>query len=167
MREGRRRIFVVCAAAALVVAAGVASRRQAAIWRDSGTLFAAMTRHPHFQDDARQAGHVYLLWARDVALAGDAARATELSGRARAIYLDAIKAALARGEPDEALSLLTHVERFFGLTPELRREKGAWLLHAGRVAAALPELRAAAAALPHDARAQRLLAEAERTGERP
>lgn len=166
MRDSRRRAIVVGSAGVLLLAGwGAAARRQAAIWRDSETLFAAMTRHPRFRDDARQAGHVYVLWGREEAGQKHPERAAELFGRARAIYLDAIKAALARGDPDEALSLLSHIEHFFGLTPELRREKGAWLLHAGRVTAALPELRAAAAALPHDARAQSLLVEAERKEE--
>lgn len=144
-----------------LVVVGFAARRQAEIWRDSGTLFAAMERHPHFKDNARQAGHVYVLWARDEAARGHPRRAAELFGRARATYLDAIKAALARPDYDEALSLLTHIEHHLGLTPDLRREKGAWLLHAGRPAEAVPELRAAVAAMPADARAQALLAEAE------
>lgn len=167
-RDSRRRVMLVGSAGmALAIVCGVAARRQAAIWRDSGMLFAAMTRHPHFRDDPRQAGHVYVLWGREEATAKRPERAAELFGRARTIYLDAIKAALARGDTDEALSLLTHIEHFFGLTPELRREKGAWLLHAGRVAAALPELQAAAAALPNDSRTQSLLAEAERKKGKP
>lgn len=161
VRDAKTWRFVGVATAAVVIAVcAVAARRQAATWRDSRTLFAAMERHPKFHDNPRQAGHVYVLWGSYEATEQQPETATQLFTRAQQIYLDAIKAALAGANFSEALSILSHIEHHFGLTPELRREKGAWLLHSERPQEAIRELRAAADAMPDDLRTKTLLAEA-------
>lgn len=153
-------------AAALAVVLGVIVgsvflfRHQLGIWRDTETLFTHMERHPGFAANPRQQGHVYVIWGRYEATRGNPARAAELFNRAQALYLEHIRLALQRRDYAEALSFLSHQERHFGLTPVLRREKGAWLLALGRVPEARFELQQAQAALPTDARVRQLLQEA-------
>lgn len=159
-RRVRRRAVM---AGVVVLTAGwsVAAARQAAIWWDSRTLFAHMERHPHFADNPRQQGHVYVLWGRFEATEGQRERAAELFNTAQSVYLAAIKAAVARNDYSEALALSTHLEHFFTLTPVMRRERGAWLLRLGRTAEARRELDAAAPDLPGDARLAELRAATE------
>ncbi len=153
-------------AAALVAVLGIAIgsvhffRQQLGIWRDSETLFTHMERHPGFSANPRQQGHVYVIWGRFEATRGNPARAAELFNRAQALYLANIRSALQKGDYAEALAFLSHQEHHFGLTPVLRREKGAWLLALGRVREARFELQQAQAALPTDARVGQLLQEA-------
>ncbi len=135
-------------------------RQQLLIWRDSETLFTHMERHPGFAANPRQQGHVYVVWGRFEATRGELARAAELFNRAQAVYLRSMQAALQTQDYAEALSFLSHQERHFGLTPILRREKGAWLLALGRKQEARGELLQAQAELPQDARLRQLLEEA-------
>ncbi len=156
-----RRLVVIGGAVAIGMAWAVAAWRQASTWRDSPALFAQMARHPNFAESPRQQGHIYVLWGNYEATAGRRERAVELFNAALASYQAAIKAAVARADYTEALSLSTHVGHFFTLTPVMRRERGAWLLRLGRKTEAQGELRAVAPDLPGDARLAELLAEAE------
>lgn len=144
----------------LVLASAFAARRQAMIWQDNTVLFTHMEGHPHFADNPRQQGHVYYLWGSAEVVGAHPARAAVLLARAQQVYLAAIRAAVGRADYAEALSLSTHLERNFALTPVMHRERGAWLLRLGRRPEALAELQVARAALPGDARTQALLAEA-------
>lgn len=145
----------------VVVGAAIAARRQAAIWQDSPSLFAHMESHPGFTTSPRQQGHIYILWGRHEASAGRMERAAELFNRAQEAYASAIRVAVGRADYEEALSLLTHLERRFALTPIMQREKGAWLLRLGRAGEAMPALEQARARLPEDPRIAALLREAE------
>ncbi len=138
----------------------VAARAQSKIWRDSEALFASMATHPNFHDNPRQEGHIYVMWAACEAENGRPEQAVQLLNQAQAVYVAAMHRAIGAGAYGEALSLLTHVERHLGLTPVLRREKGAWLLREKRPVEAMRELQAAAAALPDDERLRVLMAEA-------
>jgi hypothetical protein len=151
------------AVAAIVVTVGsaVAARNQTLIWRDTGTLFTHMSRHPDFDSNPRQQGHIYILWANHEAANGRPESATQLLERAQRVYVAAMQRAVAAGDYAEALALLSHVERHIGLTPTLRREKGAWLLREHRITEAKQELQAAAGLLSDDERVRALLAEAE------
>jgi regulator of sirC expression with transglutaminase-like and TPR domain len=82
--------------------------------------------------------------------------------RANEIYLNAIKAAVARLDYDEALALSTHIGHFFTFTPVMHRERGVWLLRLGRKSEARAELQLAQAALPDDARVKFFIAEAQK-----
>ncbi len=139
----------------------VAARRVAMHWQNSETLFTQMAVDSRFADNPRQQGLVYVLWSQYLRESNSPARAAEMLNRAQAVYVGAIKAALARGDYPEALSLLSHEEHFIGLTPILRREKGSWLLKVGRPQEALAELQRASAVMPNDARTRELLHEAE------
>ena len=155
-----RLIFFGCAAAIIVIACAFSARRQAMIWQDSTALFTHMKRHPHFADNPRQQGHIYILWANYEASAGRPARAVELFNSAQQVYFLAIRAAVARFDYAEAWSLSTHLQQYFTLTPIMQRERGAWLLRLSRVPEAFVELHAAASAMPGDPRLRSLLAEA-------
>lgn len=156
----RQRMAIGLLAAVVTGGLAVAARAQCEIWRDSGALFTSMAKHPDFHDNPRQEGHIYVMWAGYEAENGRAERAAELLNQAQAVYVAAMHRAIGTGAYGEALSLLTHLERHLGLTPALRREKGAWLLREKRNEEALRELQAAAAALPDDERLRALLAEA-------
>jgi len=162
LRLRSSRVQALAAAAALVLTAIsiIGFRQQLAIWRNSEALFTHMERHPGFAANPRQQGHVYVIWGRYEATRGDLARAADRFNRAQAVYLEGIRAALQREDFAEALSLLSHQERHFGLTPVLRREKGAWLLALGRSEEARAELRRAQAEVPDDPRVRHLLAAA-------
>ena len=151
----------------LALASAFAARRQAMIWQDNTTLFTHMERAPHFADNPRQQGHIYYLWGSAEVVAARPARAAALFDRAQQVYLAAIRAAVGRADYAEALSLSTHLERNFALTPVMHRERGAWLLRLGRRPEALAELQIARAALPEDARTRALQAEAARTPGQP
>jgi predicted Zn-dependent protease len=131
------------------------------IWRNTETLFTHMSRHPAFESNPRQQGHIYVLWANHEAANERPESATQLLDRAQQVYVAAMQRAVAAGDYAEALALLSHVERHFGLTPVLRREKGAWLLRETRVAEARSELQMAATTLSNDERLRALLAEVE------
>jgi hypothetical protein len=154
-----RRVFLGAGAAVLVSLGAWASRRQSLIWRDSAELFSSMERQPHFADNPRQQGHVYVLWGRYEASAGHPAEAAGRFNQAQEVYLAAIRAAVARLDYAEALALSTHLGHYFTLTPVLHRERGAWLLRLNRRPEARVELLAAAASLPDDARVRQLLQE--------
>ncbi len=157
------RWFVVgTTAVALLLVSARATRAQIMIWQDSPALFTHMERHPHFADNPRQQGHVYVLWARYEATAERPATAAMLFNRAQQVYLAAIRAAVARQDYSEALALSTHLEHQFTLTPVMHRERGAWLLRLGRQPEALIELQVARAALPDDARVKLLIEEAQK-----
>lgn len=162
VRLGSARMQAAALAATLGIAIGSVHlfRQQLGIWRDSETLFTHMERHPGFAANPRQQGHVYVIWGRFEATRGNPARAAELFNRAQALYLANIRSALQRHDYAEALSFLSHQERHFGLTPVLRREKGAWLLALGRMREARLELQQAQAELPTDLRVRQLLQEA-------
>ena len=121
-----------------------------------------MERAPGFADNPVQAGYIYFLWGRHATISAQPVRAAEMFGRAQAVYRAAMVAAVRRGDYDEALKTISHLEGHFGLTPELRREKAAWLLRVSRPEEALRELRVAGQALPGDARVRALTEEAER-----
>lgn len=156
-----RRRFVAAVAALGLVACVPLTRAQLRIWQNSETLFSHMEQHPRFTENPRQQGHVYILWGNHEASEGHTARATELFNRAQQVYLAAIRAAIARGDYPDALSLVTHLERYFPLTPVMLREKGTWLLRTGREAEAIEQLKRAQQALPDDPRTQSLLKQAE------
>ena len=157
-----RRVAVSAGAVALLLISAWTTRAQIMIWRDSPALFTHMERHPHFADNPRQQGHVYVLWARYEAAVARPTVAAMLFNRAQQVYLAAIRAAVAQQDYPEALALSTHLEHHFTLTPVMRRERGAWLLRLGRRPEALTELQLARAALPDDARVKLLLEEAQR-----
>jgi tetratricopeptide (TPR) repeat protein len=152
----------------LVFACVPVTRAQLHVWEDSEALFSHMERDPRFARHPRQQGHVYVLWGNYEASQGQTARATELWNRAQQVYLAAIRAAVARGDYPDALSLTTHLERYFPLTPVMLREKGAWLLRLGHEAEAIEQLKMARKAAPDDPRTQSLLnqAGAEAAGKR-
>lgn len=154
-------VTLTAATTILVISLAGAARQQSLIWRDTGTLFTHMAAHPNFEDNPRQQGHIYLLWANEETAKGNASSAAQLLEKAQQTYLKSSQRAVARGDYAEALSLSTHLERHFGLTPTLRRERGAWFLREHRVPEALRELQAAAATLRDDERLRSLLAEAE------
>jgi protein O-mannosyl-transferase len=145
-----------------VLVFGVFARKQAMIWRDSTALFTHMEQHPAFAENPRQQAHVYILWAHREGAEGHAEAANALFEKSRQVYLAAMRTAVSQQNYAEALSLLTHWQRYFGLSPQMRREKGAWLLQARQVPEALRELRAAQTELPGDARVESLLQDAER-----
>lgn len=157
-----RRIAATAGAVALLLISTWAARAQIMIWQDSPALFAHMEQQPHFADNPRQQGHVYVLWARYEAAADHPAAAVKLFNRAQQVYFGAIRAAVARQDYPEALALSTHLEHHFTLTPVMRRERGAWLLRLERRPEALAELRLARTALPDDARTKSLLKEAQK-----
>lgn len=157
-----RRITAGVAAAALLLISARAARAQIMIWRDSPALFTHMEQDPHFADNPRQQGHVYVLWARYEATVSRPAEAARLFNRAQQVYLAAILAAVERQDYAEALALSTHLEHHFTLTPVMRRERGGWLLRLGRRSEARVELQAARAGLPDDARVKLLLEEAQK-----
>jgi hypothetical protein len=67
----RRQVSLGVLSLALVLAGGLAARRQATIWRDTRTLFTHMERHPDFADNPRQhCRGVLLARARSCAGAG-------------------------------------------------------------------------------------------------
>jgi hypothetical protein len=155
-------------AVALVLICAFAARRQAMIWRDSPALFTYMEQDPHFADNPRQQGHVYVMWASYEAAAARPERAAKLFNLAQQVYLSAIRAAVAQANYPEALALATHLEHHFTLTPVMHRERGAWLLRLARLPEALAELRSARQAMPDDPRIKSLLEEAEaRAGQNP
>ncbi|MFI5357618.1 MAG: hypothetical protein ACHQ4G_09805 [Opitutales bacterium] len=161
LRWTERRLAMIAGIAVLALGtAAVAARKQTMTWRDSETLFTQMAHDSRFADNPRQQGLVYILWGRYLVVRHDPARAAEMLNRAQHVYLQAISDALAHEDYPEALGLLSHEEHYFGLTPILRREKGAWLLRLHRPLDALRELRRADAALPGDPRTQTLLQQA-------
>lgn len=156
-QSARVQAAALLAALGLLVGSLHLFRQQLEIWRDSETLFTHMERHPSFAANARQQGHVYVVWGRFEATRGELARAAELFNRAQAVYLRSMQAALQTQDYAEALAFLSHQERHFGLTPILRREKGAWLLALNRKQEARVELLRAQAELPDDDRVRQLL----------
>jgi len=157
----KRQVTLAAAATALVIGFSIAARKQSLIWRDTRALFTHMAAHPDFESNPRQQGHIYLLWANEETAKGNPTAGTQLLEQAQRTYLKASQRAVARGDYAEAISLSSHLERHFGLTPTLRRERGAWLLRENRIPEAIRELQAAAATLPDDDRLRSLLAEAE------
>ena len=164
---GRLRWIAAGLGGAVLLVLAVASRQQLSIWQNSETLFRHMEQHPRFADHPRQQAQVYILRANAEGEAGHPDRAAAHFNRARQICLSAIQRALIRYDYQEAISLLGQVERFFPLSPELRRERASWQLQAGRPDLALPELTALEPLLPADPRrrelesaARRVLAEA-------
>lgn len=145
----------------LVIIAGAAQAfHQTGIWRDSRTLFGFMESEPQFGAVPRQQAHVYYLWAAHEGERGEEKRAQELFARAHAVFLEAMRKAVASGDYREALSLSMDYTRYFRITPELLRERGAWLLRLGDRAAARKELEAARKMAPEDGRIAELLREA-------
>jgi protein O-mannosyl-transferase len=157
---GRPRKTAWVMMAVVVLAGAVAARRQLMIWQDSGTLFTSMEQHPHFNDSPRQRGHIYILWARHEAEKGNAERSHDRLNQAYGTYVAGIRTVLQRNDYQEALKLLTHIERYFAIPPDMRREKGSWLLQVSRREEALRELRIAEKDLPGDPRVRALLVEA-------
>lgn len=147
-------------AVVVIAGLGVAARAQCEIWRNTETLFTSMSTHPNFKDSPRQEAHIYVMWAGYEAARGRAGPAADRLNQAQAVYVAAMQRAIGAGNYREALSLLTHVERHLGLTPVLRREKGAWLLRENRPEEALRELQVLATALSDDERLRTLTAEA-------
>lgn len=154
-----RRLFLGACSAVLVLLSAWAVRGQIMVWRNSPAFFTYLEGQPHFADNPRQQGHVYVLWGRYEASAGHPAGAAERFNRAQEVYLAAIRAAVARLDYAEALSLSTHLGHYFTLTPVMHRERGAWLLRLNRRPEARGELLAAAASMPDDARVRQLLQE--------
>ncbi len=158
----RTRLVPLCVVLAISVpVCALATRRQVMIWQNSPALFTHMEQHPHFADNPRQQGHIYVLWARYEATVGEQAQAVVYFNSAQRVYLGAIRVAVAHLDYSEALSLSTHLEHFFTLTPVMHRERGAWLLRLSRAPEALAELRTARQAMPDDPRVKSLLEEAE------
>lgn len=159
---GRARLIGFCLGLAVFVLLGaLTARRQAMIWKDNTALFTHMERHSQFAASPRQQGHIYYLWGSAEVVAGHPDRAAELFNRAQQVYLNAIKAAVAREDFHEALALSTHLEHNFALVPVMRRERGAWLLRLGRKPEARKELQRAQPGLPGDARLAALMEEAQ------
>lgn len=154
-------VTLAAAASVLVIGFAVAARTQSLIWRDTRALFTHMAAHPNFESNPRQQGHIYLLWANEETANGNPTSGAQYLEKAQQTYLKASQRAVARGDYAEAISLSSHLERHFGLTPTLRRERGAWLLRENRVPESIRELQAAAADLQDDERLRALLAEAE------
>lgn len=163
-RSGRRKLAVVGGLAALagLLACAVLCRRQIAIWRDTDSLFSHMEQAPGFADNPVQAGYIYFLWGRHAAISAQPVRATRFFSQSQHVYRAAVEVAIKQGDYERALRTLSHLEGRFGLAPDLRREKGAWLLRLSRPEEALRELRAARAGLRDDARVRALIDEAER-----
>jgi hypothetical protein len=158
-----RRLGMIAAISLIIIGVeAVAARQQIMVWRNSESLFTQMAKDPRFSDNPRQQGLVYVLWGRYLAVNKSPARAADMFNRAQGIYLDAIKAAVARQDYYEAWALSTHIERYFTLTPVLHRERGVWFLRLGRRSEALTELQLAQAAMPNDARLQYFLKEAQK-----
>ncbi len=157
--EGRWRSLGLVVPLLLVIAAAQAFA-QTGIWRDSRALFGFMERERQFGAEPRQQAHVYFLWAAHEGERGEEKRAQELFARAHAVFLDAMRAAVAKGDYREALGLSMDYTRYFRVTPELLRERGAWLLRLENRAAARVELEAARNLAPGDARIAELLREA-------
>jgi len=156
----RKRLLIAGLLTVILVAEVKETRHQLRIWRDPESLFTWMVAHPKFADNARQQGHIYVMWGRHLASENEPRRSAGMFNNAQQGYLDAIKAAFERADDTEALSVLSHQEHYFGLTPVLRREKGYCLLQLDRPAEALHELRIAAGNLPDDLRANELFREA-------
>ena len=163
-KGGRRKFAQVGGLAVMagLLACAVLARRQIAIWRDTDSLFSHMEQAPGFADNPVQEGYIYFLWGRHAAISAQPVRATRFFSQSQRVYRAAVEAAIKQGDYEGALKTLSHLEGRFGLTPELRREKGAWLLRVSRPEEALRELRAAGESLRDDARARALIDEAER-----
>lgn len=157
--RARRQLLLAMVVGSAIISA-VMARKQVMIWQDSPALFVHMEQHPHFADNPRQQGHVYVLWGSYEMTAGRPERAAALFNSAQAAYLAAIKAAVVQLNYREALSLSTHLDHFFTLSPVMHRERGAWLLRLGRKSEARVELNAACPGLPDDPRLASLLEEA-------
>ncbi|MCF3651340.1 hypothetical protein [Synoicihabitans lomoniglobus] len=154
-RLGRTKISragAIGLAMGLLIMAGVATRGQIAIWRDSRTLFTSMRDHPGFTDRPGQQAHVYLMWARFEIAGGHPQKGADLTNTAQQVYLDGINAAVKRNDYSEALLLLNHLEYHLGITPVMKRERGYWLLQSGRPADAQAVLREVMAEMPADER---------------
>ena len=160
--HSRRLILLIGTAVSVVLlACAIAARRQAMTWRDSTTFFTHMEESPHFADNPRQEGHIYVMWGYYEVTAARPARAAILLNKAQRVYISAMAAAVSRQDYSEALSLLTHFEHYFPLSPIMRREKGAWLIQISHYPEALFELRQAQQKMPEDARTNSLIKEAE------
>lgn len=150
----------------LIVAAAAMAFHQTRIWRDSRALFGFMESEPQFSEVPRQQAHVYFLWGVHEREHAGEPRAQELFDRAHGVFVEAMRQAVAKGDYREALSLSMDYTRYFRITPEILRERGAWLLRLGNKEAARTELEAARRLAPGDVRVAELLREAENGGGR-
>jgi hypothetical protein len=111
----------------LVALLAVQGRRQVMIWRNTDTLFTYVEAQPAFTWNAHQQAYIYLLWGAHAQEQGDRAAAAHRVNQARQALQAGLLAAAERGAFDEAVELSAHLERHFGLPPELRRERARWL----------------------------------------
>jgi hypothetical protein len=149
-------------AAMAVVGLGciVATSRLLPVWENTDTLFSSMERHPEFGLNVPQQAHVYKLWSNHLMMEKRPREAGQKLVLAYRAYDSGMRASLAAGDYERAVQLAFSMEANLEITPELRRERGGWLLRVGRTDAALLDLESVLAARPDDQRAQLLMAEA-------
>lgn len=152
--QGSRAVWLVLVLVLVVV--GGASRRLLPVWKNTDTLFAHMERNPDFSDSIVQKAHVYLLWYMQLMSEGRLSEGLEKLAMANETYLAAMREALRRGDPARAVFLSRLLETNIGITPEIRRERAAWLFAQNQWSEGAAELKMAAEALPRDGRIKQL-----------
>jgi tetratricopeptide (TPR) repeat protein len=130
--------------------------RQTQHWRNDDKLFSLMEAAPDFLAEPTQAGHIYVLWARSSREAGQYEVAAHQLNRAQQVYVDSMRDALKEKNHGRALVISMSMEQYFDLTPELHRERAAWLLELGRYQEAKAILAGIKSLLPNDARLDEL-----------
>lgn len=152
----QRRWAVWLALVLVLVVVGGATRRLLPVWKNTDTLFAHMERNPDFSDSIVQKAHVYLMWYMQLMSEGRLSEGQEKLAMANETYLSAMREALRRGDPARAVFLSRLLETNIGITPEIRRERAAWLFAQGQWSEGAVELKVAAEALPGDGRVKLL-----------
>lgn len=143
-----------------VILLALLARPQVMIWRNTDTLFTYIEQQPAFAWNPRQQAYIYQLWSAWARENDRDDLARRRWDQARRTLQEALIGAAQRGELNEAVELAGQLEQGFGLPPELRREKGRWLLLLGRRAEAARELRRALGDMPGDSGTISLLGQA-------
>jgi hypothetical protein len=149
--------FAVAGAVACILVLGVATTRLLPTWRNTETLFTHMESAPDFHQNPVQAAHIYKLWSYYYAAANRPSDAASKLTRAGEFYVAAMKQALGGGNYAGAVKLAFSMEANLGVSPLVRRERGAWLIKLGRKQEARSDLQTALADMPEDVRTRELL----------
>ncbi len=152
-----RMTFVVAGALAGMLVLGAATTRLLPAWRNTETLFTHMESTPDFHQNPVQAAHIYKLWSYYYAAANRPSDAASKLTRAGEFYVAAMKQALGGGNYAGAVKLAFSMEANLGVSPLVRRERGAWLIKLGRKQEARSDLQTALADMPEDVRTRELL----------
>jgi len=142
--------------AVILVASTTASMRLLSVWKNTDTLFSHIERHPDFGSSIVQEAHIYLLWHIQLMTEGREEEGRDKLAIANETYLAAMRQALQEGNYEYAVFLSRVLEENIGITPEICRERAAWLFKLGRRDEGAKELARAAADLPNDERVKQL-----------